>query len=96
MNDIEQDVQRFRAEKRIDNMMVFGLNVLREIKDAQDSQMEKLSDSLEEIEAFLLEKHGIQIDLAHLAKHAEYLDETQAKSIRKRFLDYGGMMRREL
>lgn len=96
MEEIQGEVLRFRAEKRIDKMMILGLNVLQELRNQQENQIQKLGDSLMEIEEFLHEKYGVDIDLGHLVKHAEILDESQAKTYRKRFLDYGGELRREL
>lgn len=96
MEEIQGQVLRFRAEKRISRMMAFGLGVLNELKVEQENQLTKLGDSLLEIEEFLSEKYSIDIDLGHLAKHGEFLDDAKMKAIRKRFLDYGGELQREL
>ncbi len=96
MEEIQGEVLRFRAEKRVDKMMILGLNVLQELRNSQENQVQKLGESLMEIEEFLFNKYGVEIDLGHLVKHVEILDEHQAKAYRKRFLDYGGELRREI
>ena len=96
MEEIQEQVLRFRAEKRISRMTAFGLTVLNELKLEQDNQLAKLGESLLEIEEFLNQRYKIDIDLGHLAKHGEFLDDAKMKAIRKRFLDYGGELQREL
>lgn len=96
MEEIQEQVLRFRAEKRISRMTAFGLTIINELKIEQENQLWKLGESLLEIEEFLNQKHKIDIDLAHLAKHGVFLDEAKMKAIRKRFLDYGGELQREL
>ncbi len=95
MDEIKELVQRFRAEKRIDSMMIFGLEIMKESREAQENQISKLGESLVEMEEALASK-GITVELAHLAKHAEFFDEFQHKAMRKRFLDQGGSLRRDL
>jgi len=96
VEELQEQVLRFRAEKRISRMAAFGITAVTELRLEQENQIAKLGDSLLDIEEFLKEKHGIEIDLAHLAKHAEFLDDAKLKAIRKRFLDYNGELQREL
>jgi hypothetical protein len=96
MEEIQGQVLRFRAEQRISRMMKFALDSLEEIYALQQNSLSKLGESLADIEESVYSETGKEIDLAHLAKHGEFLDETLLKLYRKKLLDYGGEMRREL
>lgn len=96
MEEHKDLIARFRGEQRISSMMKYSLDVLSDIRDQQSIQIDKLGESLIDMESFLNEKYGIEIDLAHLAKHAEFLDESQFNLLRKKILDCGGTLRREL
>ena len=96
MEEIQGQVLRFRAEQRISRMMKFALDSLEEVYALQQNALNKLGESLADIEESVYQETGKEIDLAHLAKHGEFLDETLLKLYRKKLLDYGGEMRREL
>ena len=96
MNEHEDLIARFRGEQRISSMMKYSLDILNDIREQQSIQVNKLGESLLDIESFLNERYDIDIDIAHLTKHAEFLDEFQFAIIRKKILDYGGVLRREL
>lgn len=96
MEEIKEHVLRFRAEQRISRMVKFALDCLEEIRVLQQNQIEKLGESLSDLEETVFSETGKSIDFCHLAKHAEFLDETQQKLYRKKLLDYCGELRREL
>lgn len=94
---VENDmITRFRGERRITEMLKFGLDQIGEIYTLQSKQLEKLGDSLCDIEEFLFSKHGIEIDLAHLAKHGEFLDENQLMIYRDRMFCHCKSLKNEL
>ena len=96
MEDVKEEVLRFRAERRITEMVKYCLGILEDARVQQEIQVEKLGDSLSEHEMFVFEKSGVDVELAHLAKHAESLGDAQYQLYRKKLLDYGGEMRRGL
>ena len=89
-------IARFRAESRISALMKYCLDIVNDIRAQQCAQIEKLGESLAEYEDFVEEKSGVELDLAHLAKHAEFFDEVQFESARNRILDYAKNLRRDL
>jgi len=94
--EFKDDVARFRAESRITALMKNALDQIGEIYLQGQNQIEKLGNSLCEMEEFLFEKYGIEIDLAHLAKHAEFLDDNTHDLYRKRIFDYCANLKKEL
>lgn len=96
VEEIKGEVLRFRAEQRITRMMKFALDSLEEVYALQQNSLNKLGESLADIEESVFSETGKNIDLAHLAKHGEFLDETLLKLYRKKLLDYAGELRREL
>lgn len=96
MEDVKEEVLRFRAERRITEMVKYCLGILEDARVQQEIQVEKLGESLAEHEMFVFEKSGVDVELAHLVKHAESLGDTQYQIYRKRILDYGGELRRGL
>ena len=96
MDEVKEEVLRFRAERRITEMVKYCLGILEDARVQQEIQVEKLGESLSDYELFVFEKSGVDVELAHLAKHAESLGDTQYQVYRKKLLDYGGEMRRGL
>lgn len=97
MKDFEdKDFAIFAGIRGIVLTFKHDLDVIAEIKKEHDSSIKKLCDSLEEYEVFLKEKYGIDIELCHLSKHADFLDDEKMSIIRKRILDYGNSLRREV
>ena len=96
MEDVKEEVLRFRAERRITEMVKYCLSILEDARVQQEIQVEKLGESLSDYELFVFEKSGVDVELAHLAKHAESLGDVQYNLYRKKLLNYGGEMRRGL
>jgi hypothetical protein len=72
-----------------------ALEQLGDIKIEHDTSMEKLFDSLSDIEEHLKAK-GIDIELCHLMNHANFLTEERVAFYRNKILDWGNNLKREL
>lgn len=94
--DFKIDSLVFNAKRRIIMMFKFALDKIQDIKVEHDVAQNKLRASLEEIEFFLSDKYNIDIELQHLAKHVDYLDEQRLADYRKEILDYGNNLKREM
>ncbi len=91
-----KEILAFASIRKIILTFKHDLNVLSEIKREHDASLNKLHASLEDFEVFLREKHGVDIELTHLVNHAEFLDDDRMAMIRKRILDFGNTMKREM
>ncbi len=95
--DIEdREILVFAGVRKIVLVFKHDLDVISEIKKEHDISLSKLYNSLEDIEVFLKDRHGIEIELTHLTNHAEFLDDEKMSIIRKRVLDYGNTLKREM
>ncbi len=92
----DRDVLVFAGVRKIILVFKHDLDIITEIKKEHDISLSKLYNSLEDMEVFLKEKHGIEMELTHLTNHAEFLDDEKMGIIRKRVLDYGNTMKREM
>ena len=72
------------------------LEIVDEIKTANDAEIQKLAKTLQELEIFIKKESGISVSLAPYAKFVNVLDEDKNKQIRKRVLDYGNALIREI
>ena len=94
---IDEDlIARYRGERRIVEMMKFSLDQLNEIYVLQKNQLEKLAESLIDMERFVYNHFGEDLDLEHLAKHGEFLDEKLLEMYRKRMFDHCKALKLEL
>ncbi len=91
----DKEIAVFGGVRKITLMFKHSLDMLAEIKKEHDNSVSKLRESLEDIE-MLLEEKGFSVQLSHLANHADYLDENKMGIYRKRTLDYGNALRREM
>ncbi len=87
--------EKFRQRRRITSFWNFMLGFLEDIKFDHDSMVERLGQSLGDMEVFAEEK-GIPIELCHLANNANFIDELRFKAWRKKILDRGNDLIREL
>lgn len=94
--DDDRDIYVYGGIRRIILTFKHDLEILAEIKKEHDISLEKLSQSLCDYEVFLKEKYHIDIELNHLLNHADYLDEQKVLMYRKRILDYGNALKREM
>lgn len=94
--DDDRDIYVYGGIRRIVLAFKHNLEILAEIKREHDTSLEKLSQSLCDYEIFLKDKYGIDVELNHLLNHADYLDEQKIAIYRKRILDYGNTLKREM
>lgn len=94
--DIRIDSIVFNSIRRIISMFKYCLDKMQDIKYEHDTAVSKLTSSLSEIELFLKDKYNISIELRHLAKHADYLDDERMSKYRKEILDFGNNLKREM
>lgn len=89
-------IEVFRATRSFVTLHKFILEILKEMKLEHDSNIEKVGESLIEMEMFISEKYGIDIDLAHLGKHFEFLTESKFAFLRNKVLDFSNDLIRSL
>jgi len=89
-------VELFRARRSLIALQKFILEILTDLRQEHDRQIERVGESLIEMEQFLEEKKNIEIELTHLTKHFEFFGENQYNSARKKILDYAGDLTRSL
>lgn len=87
--------EKFRQKRRIISLWNFCLGMLSDIHQDHDSMVEKLGQSLGDLEDFTSQK-GIDLEFCHLANYANFLDENKMKAYRKKILDHGNDLIREL
>lgn len=86
----------FGAIRRVKLLFKFMLEMLAEIKTEHEISVKKLDCTLQDIEKFIKEKHGVDVPLRQLVRHSDFLDEDKSKLYRKRILDYGNALVREI
>lgn len=89
------DDKKFRQERRIVAQFKHSLGVLQDIKFDHDKAMDKLDEALFEIQEDLKEK-GINVELCHLTTQAVWMDEDRLNLLRKKILDFGNNLKREV
>ena len=90
------DTMRFTAIRCVKLIFKQFLEILDELKVEGENKQESLKTSLVEIEVFLKKEHGISISLLPFLKYSNLMDENKSKQIRKRILDYGNSLIREI
>lgn len=76
-------------------MFKFALEKLQDVKIEHDSAMERLISCLEDMESYAKER-GIDLELCHLANFASFLDDKRVEFYRKKILDHGNSLKREI
>lgn len=94
--DEDRELIVFSSVRKVILTFKNDLEIISEIKKEHDISLSKLYSSLEDFEVFLKNKYNIDLELTHLANHAEFLDDAKMGIIRKRVLDFGNSMRREI
>ena len=87
--------EKFRQTRRLVSLWKFALEQIADIKTEQDNAVERLVAALGDMEDNLKEK-GVDIELTHLAHFAEFLDDKRAEFYRKKILDHGNNLKREI
>ncbi len=88
--------KKFRDIRRLTSMFKFALDQIQDIRTEHDTARDTLFNSLLDLEKWLEEKHGVQIELCHLINGADFLTDERVKFYRKKILDHGGELKREI
>jgi hypothetical protein len=87
---------QFTAVRAVKLLFKSFLEIIDELRVENDSKIDDLHKTLEDLEVFLKKEHGISICLTSYVKYTNVLDEHKTKQIRKRILDYGNSLLREI
>ncbi len=87
--------QQFRQTRRVVSMWKCALEQIQDIKTEHDNAIENLLQSLEDMEEHL-KKRGVDIELCHLANAAGFFDDKRMEFYRKKVLDHGNSLKREI
>ncbi len=88
--------ERFRQTRRITTVFKFALGQLQDIQIEHNIARDNLLQSLEDMENWLEEKHGVKLELCHLVNSANYFTDERVEFYRKRILDHGNNIKREV
>jgi hypothetical protein len=87
---------RFTAERAVKLLFKLFLEILDEQKVQNEDNQKNLEITFLELEEFLKKEHGISINLISYLKYSNNLDDNKIKQLRKRILDYGNSLLREI
>jgi hypothetical protein len=87
---------QFTAVRAVKILFRLFLEILDELKTENDAKIENLNNTLHDLEDFIKKEHGITISLTTYVKYANIFDEAKMKQLRKRVLDYGNSLLREI
>jgi hypothetical protein len=87
---------RFTAERAVKLLFKLFLEILDEQKVQNEDNQKNLEITFLELEEFLKKEHGISINLISYLKYSNNLDDNRIKQLRKRILDYGNSLLREI
>ena len=87
---------RFTAERAVKLLFKLFLEILDEQKVENEENQKNLEITFLELEEFLKKEHGISINLISYIKYSNNLDDNKIKQLRKRILDYGNSLLREI
>jgi ABC-type phosphate/phosphonate transport system substrate-binding protein len=87
---------RFTAERAVKLLFKLFLEILDEQKVENEENQKNLEKTFLELEDFLKKEHGISINLISYLKYSNNLDDNKIKQLRKRILDYGNSLLREI
>jgi len=87
---------RFTAERAVKLLFKLFLEILDEQKVENEENQKNLENTFLELEEFLKKEHGISINLISYLKYSNNLDDNKIKQLRKRILDYGNSLLREI
>lgn len=85
----------FRQSRRLVSMFKYALEIMQDIKTEHDEMVEKLGESLADMEDFI-EKQGVKVELCHLTNYSNFLTEEKMNFFRKKILDRGNNLKREI
>ena len=87
---------RFTAERAVKLLFKLFLEILDEQKVESEENKKNLEKTFLELEDFLKKEHGISVNLISYLKYSNNLDDNKIKQLRKRILDYGNSLLREI
>ena len=87
---------RFTAERAVKLLFKLFLEILNEAKVENEANQKNLEKTFLELEDFLKKEHGISVNLISYLKYSNNLDDNKIKQLRKRILDYGNSLLREI
>jgi ABC-type phosphate/phosphonate transport system substrate-binding protein len=87
---------RFTAERAVKLLFKLFLEILDEQKVENEENQKNLEKTFLELENFLKKEHGISVNLISYLKYSNNLDDNKIKQLRKRILDYGNSLLREI
>ena len=87
---------RFTAERAVKLLFKLFLEILDEQKVENEENQKNLENTFLELEEFLKKEHGISINLISYLKYSNNLDDNKIKQLRKRILDQGNSLLREI
>ncbi len=76
-------------------MFSLCLDIIAEIKTEHDIAIDQVGQALSELEDFI-EEQGMKVNLTHLINLFDFLNDEKIKIYRKRILDHGNNLKREL
>ena len=87
---------QFTAERAVKLLFKLFLEILDEEKVENEENQKNLEKTFLELEDFLKKEHGISVNLISYLKYSNNLDDNKIKQLRKRILDYGNSLLREI
>lgn len=90
------DRMKFTAIRSVKLLFRLFLEIFDELKVASEINHNKLQLTFSEVEEFLKKEHNISVNLQSFLKYSNVIDEDKCKQIRKRILDYGNSLIREI
>ena len=87
---------RFTAERAVKLLFKLFLEILDEQKVESEENQKNLEKTFLELEDFFKKEHGISVNLISYLKYSNNLDDNKIKQLRKRILDYGNSLLREI
>ena len=93
---MSMETMRFTAIRAVKLLFRQFLEIFDEIKVESENNNRNLKITFDEIEDFLKKEHGVVVNLQPFLKYSNVVDENKSKQIRKRILDYGNNIIREI
>jgi hypothetical protein len=87
---------QFTAVRAVKLLFKLFLEILDEEKVENEENQKNLEKTFLELEDFLKKEHGISVNLISYLKYSNNLDDNKIKQLRKRILDYGNSLLREI
>lgn len=94
--DWDSDLIKFNSIRKIVLCFKHSLEILNDIKLEHDKRLSELYKSLEDLEIFVKDKTGFDLEFCHLSNHVDFLSDEKIALLRKKILDYGNNLKREM